>query len=429
VIERVRAMARRLPQLYRGGELLRGTRGRGGLLDVPAVQLEILDEEMRRVQRTHWFDATYELEHAARLGALLDIKPEPWQTLDTYRAWLHALRDAILIDGGVTVPAIRRFVSEYAAAFEKAEAIDTDSALEHWSRGEGDAGPQLIENPPVLRRLRFPEGGSLEPLTRFTVKNRGTREAYASFLMTGSSRGEESAPVVINVTTKRALVFLGSIPEGKRLWIRATADGVKARLELEDVTGRLRSVSGVVPGQPWTRAQVESPATPLMLGRGDNELWFIPLAHFDVRGLDRFLLSMPDIGLTQARYESAHFDGSLFYQEPLMRAFVAWQEEKPASFSVHLPARVLRSRRKVANAVASRELLARSLAIGVERLRAAGVTSEVVLEPFGEWQQQLDTLRQVLPVTFREGGPAGSDGLLERGGAFEVSNFDDSVFR
>src|SRR5258706_920799 len=104
-MQRVDNMARRLPQLYRDGELLRGSRSTGGVLEVPAVQLEVVDEIMREIQRTHWFDATYELEHAGRLAALLDFAPEPWPQLDTFRPWVHALREAMLLQGGVTATA------------------------------------------------------------------------------------------------------------------------------------------------------------------------------------------------------------------------------------------------------------------------------------------------------------------------------------
>ena len=84
-MKRVDDMAGRLPQLYRDGELLRGTRTSGGVLEVPAVQIETIDEIAREIQRMHWFDQTYELEHAAMLAALLDLQPEPWQDLDTFR--------------------------------------------------------------------------------------------------------------------------------------------------------------------------------------------------------------------------------------------------------------------------------------------------------------------------------------------------------
>src|ERR1044071_5189613 len=97
-------MLSRLPQLYRDGELVRDT------LELPALQIEIFDQYAREVQRAHWFDTTLELEEAARLAALLDIAPEPWQTLGTFRAWVRALRDARLLYGAVTPRALQTFV-------------------------------------------------------------------------------------------------------------------------------------------------------------------------------------------------------------------------------------------------------------------------------------------------------------------------------
>src|SRR5262249_55021394 len=91
----------RLPQLYRDGVLVRG------LLGVPAVQVEVLDEVMREVQRAHWFDTTLELDEAGRLAAVLDIAPEAWHTLDTFRGWVEALRDAMLREGAVTPRALQ----------------------------------------------------------------------------------------------------------------------------------------------------------------------------------------------------------------------------------------------------------------------------------------------------------------------------------
>lgn len=427
-MQRVTSMARRLPQLYRDGELLQGSTRDGGFLGIPAVQLEVLDEEMRRVQRTHWFDATYELEHAAALAALLDFVPEPWQKLDTFRAWVHALRDAMLREGGVTVPAIRSFVSRYASAFESAEGIDTNPPVETWSSGTPD-GPRLEENPALRKFARFPPAGALEPLQQFAVDNHGIAESPMSFLMTGTSRGRESAPVIVNVTTGQALAFLGVIPEGQRLWIASNETEVRATLELEDVTDKIRSVENVVPGQPWSAAQQSSPPKPMTLRRGRNELWFFPLGFFDVLGLDRFLFSLPDLAMGQGRWDVSRFDKALFYQEPLMALHVSWLERKPAAFTVHLPSKIVLSRRPIEEATASRELLASSISMGVDRLRAAGVAANVVLEPFTEEQRHRDTLRAVMPMRFREGGPTGADALRERGASFEITAFDDSTFR
>lgn len=107
------AMVERLPTLYSDGDLVRG------LAAVFGLQLEILDEEARIVQRAHWFDTTVELVEAAALGALLDIAPETWQELDEYRAWFHALRTARLRYGAVCTEALTVFTQSYADEFQK----------------------------------------------------------------------------------------------------------------------------------------------------------------------------------------------------------------------------------------------------------------------------------------------------------------------
>ncbi|HSD80661.1 MAG TPA: hypothetical protein VLB47_08370, partial [Solirubrobacteraceae bacterium] len=108
------AMAGRLPALYAEGELT------AAVLGVPGVALEIADEDLVAVQRSHWFDRAVERDDAAKLAAVLDLEPESWQGLRTFRAWLHALRDALLLEGAVTVGGIRRFVRDYAGGFQEA---------------------------------------------------------------------------------------------------------------------------------------------------------------------------------------------------------------------------------------------------------------------------------------------------------------------
>ena len=71
----------RLPGLYAQGELLRQ------VVDHPALAMEILDEDLLEVRRAHWFESALELDEAARLAAVLDISPEPWQDLAMFRSW------------------------------------------------------------------------------------------------------------------------------------------------------------------------------------------------------------------------------------------------------------------------------------------------------------------------------------------------------
>ncbi|MBL7396115.1 hypothetical protein, partial [Escherichia coli] len=78
-----------LHPLLREGERIRS------LLAPSAVAAEIAMEDMIEIGRAHRFDDVLELEEAERLGALLDIRREPWQTLPLYRAWLHATREAM----------------------------------------------------------------------------------------------------------------------------------------------------------------------------------------------------------------------------------------------------------------------------------------------------------------------------------------------
>jgi hypothetical protein len=434
-MKRVDDMSRRLPQLYRDGELLRGSRTTGGVLEVPAVQIETADEIAREIQRMHWFDRTYELEHAAMLAALLDFKPQTWQDLDTFRPWVHALRDAMIKEGGVTVDAIRTFVADYAEAFEAATSVDAIGQVGDWTNAPAapdaaaNAAPAFIEYPLVRRFARLPPAGTIEPLSRFTVRNRGLEETTLSFFIAGTAAGREAAPLIANLTTGEALLFMDEIPEGKRLWIRSTEGALEAVLEDEDVTSKLRSIASLEPGKHVTTAQMVEPAKPLRLPRGDSELWFFPLALFDVRGLDRYLFSMPDLVLTEGRFNQSTFDHALFYQPPRMVLYASWLEEAPASFEIQLPAAVLRSTRPAGEALARRTVLANALIEGVNMLHAAGVEATVTMNGFAETQRQRDELRLMMPVQLREYGTVGADRITERGAAFELTPFDESTFR
>jgi hypothetical protein len=434
-MQRVDNMAERLPQLYRGGELLRGTQRDGGVLGVPAVQIEVADEVAREVQRTHWFDATYELEHAAKIAALLDFVPEAWQDLDIFRGWVHAIRDALLREGGVTVRGIETFVREYTTAFNDARRFDVFAQMQVWNdadkaaKAKINSAPALIENPAAVRIARLPEPGEPEPLQQFVVTNGGRDAATLSFLLAGTTRGAEAAPLLANITTGDALIYLGEVPEGKRLWIRGTETGATARLENEDVTSKLRSVSGLVPGKPVTTDQLTTPPAALPLVRGANQLWFFPIAFYDLPGLDRYLFSMPDLSMTDGRFDTTAFDHGLFHQMPLIVLHAAWTERTPASFEVRLPAAFLGTRPSGHDAVEHRERLLSSVAEGVGELRAAGVDAAVSLEALADIQPQRDRLRLVMPVNLQDRAPMGADRRTENAGAFEVTPFDDSTFR
>ena len=319
------AIADRLPTLYRGGDLVRG------LADVLGLQLEIVDEEARIIQRAHWFDTTVQLAEAGALGALLDIDPEPWQSLGEYRAWLHALRTARLDHGAVTGNALRVFVQMYAEAFESTNNVEALPAFEEvWPSEPVRVGHAFVENPPQTNGIRLGGPGAAEPLAQAAAFNGSLDPVNVSILLTGENDGEH-VPVIANLTTGDALVYLDELRVGDRLWVRAGDDGsVTAELGKVDVTSKFRSVRRLTPGVPWSVADTETDVRALQLLPGGNDIWFLPVAHYGVAGLDRVLLALADLDLQQGRWDKTTFDHSLFYQDPGVLIDLVWTERLAA---------------------------------------------------------------------------------------------------
>ena len=144
-------------------------------------------------------------------------------------------------------------------------------------------------------------------------------------------------PLIANLTTGDALLFHGNVAPGQRLWIRAAQDGSVTRNWSAMMSPRSWSrSSGITPGTPWTAPQIKSPATALPLVRGDNTLWFLPVAHFDELGLDRFLLALADLALDDGHWDSAKLDHSIFYLDPAINMRLTWLELEPASIELQL---------------------------------------------------------------------------------------------
>lgn len=420
----------RLPQLYRDGAMVRG------VLGAPAVQVEVVDQVMREIQRAHWFETTLNLEEAARIAGVLDIAPEAWQTLGTYRGWVNALRDARLREGSVTPRALQVFVAEYVRAFAAAtgeRVVPEPDVLDdpdEWATVPSPFAPALVENP--KRRVFFtPSGAQLEPLAQFTVQQRGIDPALPSLLFIGTPVAGESGLVLVNVTTGHALSYAGVVAPGQRLWLTPESGGtMRARLEDDDTTHLLRSIEGVTPGQPWTPADEVTPPRAMTLLPGTNQLWFLPLARYDLRGLDRATLAMPDLSLMEGRWDNTAFDASVFFQEPGVLLRMGWREAVPASFEIQLPSQLVPGGPDgLDGTLTARAQLNDALDGAVNNLRAAGVASRVVLRPFIEAQGQRDRLAMVLPKMVAERGSVGADRLLDAGGVFEVTRYDDSTYR
>jgi hypothetical protein len=176
--------------------------------------------------------------------------------------------------------------------------------------------------------------------------------------------------------------------------------------------------------------QVQLPARALRLTRGANRLWFLPVAHYDMLGLDRFLLALADLALTQGRWDEAQLDHSVFYQDAAVNLTASWVEAEPASFELDVPAQsVRRNPLAPGNVVEERERLRSAIELGVKRLKPAGVRSAVHALTFSEIQGQADYLTTVLPLFLKEHGSTGADSMPETGGLFDVTGFSDSTFR
>ena len=207
-MKRADDMAARLPLLYREGELVVAT------LAQPAIQVDILEEELLDIQRAHHFDAALELEDAAKLAALLDFVPEPWQNLALFRSWVHSQRNAALQRGAVTSEALIGFAESYTGGYQDATNVRFQ-----------DENPVLIENPRRRQWLRPGFVDNITPLTQFIIENKGLDESLLSFLLSGLPAGPESVPVIVNLTTGEGLMFQGNVGPGQRLWLRARPDG------------------------------------------------------------------------------------------------------------------------------------------------------------------------------------------------------------
>jgi hypothetical protein len=413
-MKRVADMTSRLPYLYREGPLM------AGVLAQPAEQIEIAVEDALEVQRAHFFDDALELAEVARLAALLHFSPEQWQSLQLFRPWVHAQRDAVLNSGGVTVDAIVGFITSYIGAFQAATGNFFPSAK-----------PNLVEFPERRRYAKPDLADDTAPLSRFTVTTKGLEDSKASFLLTGLQAGPESMPLIANLTTGDALLFRGNVAAGQRLWIRAAGDGsVTAQLERDDVTAQLVSITGITPGTPWSQPQIKTPATALPLVRGDNTLWFLPVAHFDESGLDRFLLALADLALTDGHWDSAELDHSIFYLDPAINMRLTWLELEPASIEVQVHTEsTYRAVPSPGLAIEARDQIAFALDDGVKRLRAAGVRSNVAAVAFAELQPATDFMTGVLPKTIREAGSGGADRMVDKSGMFGQTSWGDSIFQ
>lgn len=418
-------MTKRLPYLYKDGELLRL------ILSLPALNLEVFDEQALEIQRAHWFDTAFEFEDVAKIAALLDIQPETWQGLREFRAWVHSLRNAWLKNGTATRLPLQNFVDEYTDRYQKAVRINAVIALGNWSEVPSQVRPALVENPLRRKYEQLPGAAAIEPLQQQIVCNDGLDVSAVDFFIMGLTGGKEYMPVIANTTTGRALVYTGVIGTGERLWLQTLEDNsVKAYTAKADVSDKLYSIDSLQPGVPWSATDARRPAQALALKPGENNIWFLPVAHYDKPGLDRALFALADLSLQQGRWDESRLDQALFYQDPLMILWASWQESQPATIEITVPGGVLiNAAGRTETALENRDRLQFSLNLGIQKIKAAGVAATTRILAFSDIQPSRDALRDVFPKKFREAGSTGIDRLPDAGGIFDVTDHEGSVFR
>jgi hypothetical protein len=411
------------------------------LLDAGAIELDVQLEDVDRMRLTHWVGFAYTLRDLARIGKLLGIDPLPGESLQSFRVRLLALAAARL-SGAVSPGDIRGFVYAYVSESERALRSTFVPGLRRFSRDEAfeehEAHPayrplRLVENPLRVRRSPALEAvrGRVPYLQRWEERNLGLAETVARIAITGQPRERTSVPVLVNLTTGDLVGYAGVVRVGQRLTLQPAAERrAVALLDDVDVTERVFSVGGFVPGVPFTPDDLD--AEPLLprLARGTNRWLFLAVGLYDIRGLDRVFFAIADEALREGVYDSTFFDHAVFPSGTVARLELEWTEVEPASFQVRVPRCVVLEAPEIAGVPEgpAHEQLAVGLRAAIAEIRAAGVRAEVLLDPFVETQPQ--RVRATVPwiVVPAERGPSGEGETVALGARFGEPALDRARF-
>lgn len=362
-------------------------------------QLDAFDEDLDRVQRSHWITTAFDRVDLDKLGALFEVPSLDWEPDDLYRARLLATIAARL-EGAVSGESLMRVVARMQAAAD--EALALAPVVERGAKRRA-----LIEFPAqrmhsrALRERR----GMVQPLDKLEIVNEGLEPARLCGAIHGVRGGKTCVPTLINLTTGDALAFVGRVPLGSTLVleVEGVEPVVRARAELDgvDVSDRLVGGTGYVAGSRVPLA-AEQPAKPITLARGRNRIWFVPLGIFDRPGFDAAVFSSPDPELAQGRYgevdPSVVFDRALFFQDPAAALDLWWDELRPARFDIELAG--MGERREAGlrpQPEQDRERLLAILRQTVALLRAAGVDGRVRTRPLADLGRGRDRVSVLRP--------------------------------
>lgn len=416
--DRVTAMLDRLPPPYAidAGSTIHQ------VLSVVGLQQKAFDEDMDRVQRTHWVDHAFDLADLAKLGALFGAPPAPWEPRQLYRARLKATIAAML-RGSVTRGQLDYLLAQILGAAQ--QALDTRYLDVGSPTPGGPPALPFVEFPPRLRRSAglVERQGLLRPLDTFTLVNEGIDPAPLQFALRGVPGHRTAMPLVVNRTNGHALGLRAVVQAGKELTVRASADDdATVTLDGADVGDRAYSTRSFQPGPGTPPLTLDDPLQPIMLERGPNVCWLISLAHYDDPGLDAAMLGVAAEDMHQGRFGDGAWGSAVFYQEPVGGLDAWWVERAPASFRFHIPAgAVLRTRGARPEPEADRAALFRLMQDSLDRTRAAAVAGAVHADRLAETQRSEDRVAVLAPVATTEQASAGEDFVVATGARFDGS--------
>ena len=406
-MNRLDNMLERLPPPWRieSGSLL------GQVMQIVGNQLDAFDEDLDRVQRSHWIATAFDRGDLEKLGALFEIPALAWEPDELYRQRLLATIAARL-EGALSGASLLEVVKRLQLAAD--EALALAPVLERGAKRR-----TLIEFPAMRMHSRAlrERKGLIQPLEQIELRNEGLLASRLCGALFGARGGKTAVPTLINLTTGEVLCYLGRVPCGATLKLGFTgADPIfRASAELDgiDVSDRLVSGAGYVPGGQVPLAP-EQPAKPLTLARGLNRIWFVPLGLFGRPGFDASVFSSPDPSLLQGRWDQAEpqvvFDHALFFQDPAAALDLWWDEQRPARFDIEVAA--MGERREAGlrpQPELDRERLLTILRQTIALLRAAAVDGRVRPRAIAESGRSRDRLTILRPDVGLESSPQAAE--------------------
>jgi hypothetical protein len=412
-MNRLDACLQRFPPIYNidPGSLLHQ------VMALFTTSMAAYDEDMNRVQRAHWIDTAFDRDDIVKLGALFDIPAASWEPDHLYRARLKAtiaarLRGAVTRD--VLEFVLVRIIDGAQQAlgtryFDLPATTGTGRSVFHTGPTEKPMTPAFIEYPKQRRRSEnlINERGLLRSLGKFTLNNKGLHSVPLQGVIRGVTGRMTTVPVLVNLTNGQVLTYLGDLPCGYELQLGVDDNGeFTANVNDKDMRDRLYTGEGFVPGESFTPIIPDPEPQPLMLERGENQLWYFPLAVFDEKILGAGVYGMPAVDLQHGRYAERDneqigtlFDKSLFEQPYGVSLDLWWDEDVPARFVFEIPSGVVRRDARVDSDLdADRVRLFALLQQTVNLLRAAGIDGRVEPRALSDSQEMNDRVRILDPT-------------------------------